>query len=154
VADSLSDAQVMVLDGGSCPVGIESTVVDCTGSRPVILRPGSITAEEIEAVAGSVELPEIQNAPAKTILRSPGLLSRHYAPTLPLRLNVTMVHRREALLAFGQPLSGALHTIQLSSTGDLEEAARHLFAALREADRPEEFSGIAVMPIPDHGIGT
>ena len=86
-------------------------------------------------------------------LRSPGQLESHYAPRLPVRLDTAEVAPDEALLAFGpEPPAGALATLNLSPGGDLDEAARNLFAMLRELDR----SGarrIAVMPVPARGLG-
>ncbi|HZT52524.1 MAG TPA: Sua5 family C-terminal domain-containing protein, partial [Stellaceae bacterium] len=77
----------------------------------------------------------------------------HYAPRRPLRLEARTVAGDEALLAFGpDPPAGAARTLSLSVTGDLVEAAANLFAALRALDRPE-FAVIAVMPIPEHGLG-
>ena len=83
---------------------------------------------------------------------SPGRLKRHYATAKPLRLNATAADGDEALLAFGAPLIGAHVTLNLSAAGDLVEAAAHLFAMLRQLDG-EDVAGIAVMPIPSHGLG-
>ncbi len=86
-------------------------------------------------------------------LRSPGQLASHYAPTLPLRLDVTEARPGEALLAFGPDAPpGFAEMLWLSRSGDLAEAAANLFAMLRRLDR-SVFSGIAVMPIPEHGLG-
>jgi L-threonylcarbamoyladenylate synthase len=138
-----------VLDGGPCRVGVESTVLDLTPQRPTLLRPGGVTIEAIEAIIGTVERPKDN----PTAPRSPGMLASHYAPSLPLRLDASRVAPGEALLAFGaRAPRGAAATRWLSRSGDLTEAAAHLFAALREVDRPE-YSGIAVMPIPEHGLG-
>jgi L-threonylcarbamoyladenylate synthase len=133
-----------VLDGGPCKVGIESSVLDLTGAAPRLLRPGGVTAEQLAAIVGPLA------APTEATLRSPGMLAQHYAPTLPLRFDATGFEPGEALLGFGPNASGA--TLNLSPTGDLVEAAAHLFAYLRALDRPE-FSGIAAMPIPEHGLG-
>jgi L-threonylcarbamoyladenylate synthase len=137
-----------VLDGGSCAIGVESTVLDLTGPTPTLLRPGGITKEALEQIIGSLARPGADEAP-----RSPGLLASHYAPSLPLRLDATKVQADEALLGFGpNPLEGASETRNLSSEGSLTEAAANLFTSLRALDRPE-FSAIAVMPIPDQGLG-
>jgi L-threonylcarbamoyladenylate synthase len=133
-----------VLDGGPCQVGIESTVLDLTGAAPRLLRPGGITAEQLMAIVGPLA------AATETTLRSPGMLAHHYAPALPLRLDAVGARPGEALLGFGPDAAGA--TLNLSPSGDPVEAASHLFAYLRALDRPE-FSGIAVMPIPAHGLG-
>ncbi|MFN3462426.1 MAG: Sua5 family C-terminal domain-containing protein, partial [Oceanibaculum sp.] len=128
--------------------GLESTVVDTTGDRPVLLRPGGVTLEALERVAGPVITPESDpDSPT-----SPGQLASHYAPALPVRLNATGVNPDEALLAFGQALPGAAVTLNLSETGNLEEAAANLFALLRALDRPG-LAGIAVMPVPETGLG-
>jgi L-threonylcarbamoyladenylate synthase len=152
VAESLGDRVALILDGGPCTVGVESTVLDLTGARPVLLRPGGATREAIEAVAGGIgvsdALPE-GDAPRK----SPGQLQSHYAPARPVRLEATTVDRDEALLAFGpNPPAGARHTLNLSVAGDLGEAAANLFAHLRALDRPE-VARIAAMPVPHTGLG-
>jgi len=149
VREELGDKIAAILDGGPCRVGLESTVLDLTGERPVILRHGGITRAAIESAIGSVdEALADDNAP-----RSPGMLSSHYAPSLSVRLNATTVQPGEALLAFGGDLPpGAAEIRWLSRGGDLTEAAANLFAHLRSLDRPE-FSGIAVMPIPEDGLG-
>lgn len=141
----------LVLDAGPVAVGIESTVLDLT--RPAsarILRPGGLTRAAIEAVLGPLD----DGAPAGDgPLRSPGLLARHYAPKTPLRLDATSVEPGEALLAFGpRPLEGAAHTLNLSETGDLDEAARNLYAMLRTLDALGA-RRIAVMRLPGDGLG-
>ena len=141
----------LIVDGGPCPIGLESTVLDLTCAPPRLLRPGGITREQLEAVIGRLAGPD--QASGATRLRSPGQLASHYAPTRPLRLDVAAVAADEALLAFGpRPPEGAAITLNLSERGDLEEAAANLFAMLRALDRPE-YRAIAVMPIPAHGLG-
>jgi len=137
-----------VLDAGPCRVGVESTVVDLTGKTPLLLRPGGIATEELEALLGPLAVPSPEEAP-----RAPGMLASHYAPRLPLRLNVTSVDAGEALLAFGPDApSLAKETRWLSKSGDVDEAAANLFSMLRALDRAD-FTAIAVMPIPEHGLG-
>lgn len=136
-----------VLDGGPCRIGVESTVVDLSTAQPVLLRPGGLTREQLEAELGP--LADAGNADAP---RSPGMLERHYAPALPLRLAATTVAPDEALVAFGEPLPGAAATMNLSPSRDLTEAAANLFAALRALDLPR-FKALAVMPIPETGLG-
>ncbi len=141
-----------VLDSGPCPVGVESTVLDLTGPRPVLLRPGGVTREAIAAVIGAVD----SGAPPAAAPRSPGLLASHYAPALPVRLAARAAGADEALLAFGPPPGGARAVFQLSESGDLAEAAANLFAGLRaldESGRRLGLRGIAVMPVPDSGLG-
>ena len=147
VLDELSGHIAAVLDGGPCHVGIESTVVDLSQPQAALLRPGGVTREQLESVLG--RLADVADAGAP---RSPGMLERHYAPARPLRLNATAVASDEALLAFGPPLPGAGATVNLSPARDLTEAAANLFAALRTLDQPR-FTTIAVMPIPEAGLG-
>jgi L-threonylcarbamoyladenylate synthase len=142
-------APALILDGGPCPIGIESTVLDLTGPTPVLLRPGGITRENLAEIVGAVEAAPAGDAAP----RSPGRLPSHYAPRLPVRLDATAARPGEALLAFGpEAPPGFPEVLFLSRGGDLAEAAANLFAMLRRLDRPE-FSGIAVMPIPERGLG-
>jgi L-threonylcarbamoyladenylate synthase len=149
VAAELDEDVSLILDGGPCRVGIESTVLDLTGAVPVMLRPGGVPIEELGQVLGHIDTAvESENSP-----RSPGQLPSHYAPGLPMRLDVTSARPGEALLAFGRVAPpGFAEMLCLSRTGDLAEAAANLFAMLRRLDRPE-FAGIAVMPIPEEGLG-
>jgi L-threonylcarbamoyladenylate synthase len=161
VLDGLDGRIAAVIDSGPCQVGVESTVLDLSAPRPVLLRPGGLTREAIEALIGPVEQPAFATAAhapsgAGGGLAAPGLLASHYAPTLPVRLNATTVAADEALLSFGPPLAGAGLVCSLSETGDLTEAAARLFAALRWLDDKGGRAGltrIAAMPIPDHGLG-
>jgi L-threonylcarbamoyladenylate synthase len=151
VLDELDGRIAAVLDGGPCRVGIESTVLDLTAPHPRLLRPGGVAAEALEEAIGPLERGDPTDDAAAP--RSPGMMESHYAPALPLRLGATKVEPTEALLAFGpRAPRGAKEVRWLSRRGDLVEAAAHLFAALRALDRPE-FSAIAVMPIPEHGLG-
>jgi L-threonylcarbamoyladenylate synthase len=132
-----------ILDAGPCAIGVESTVLDLTGAQPALLRHGAVTAEELTALLGPL-------APAAGgAIRSPGMLASHYAPALPLRIDAVDARPGEALLGFG-PAPGA--ALNLSPAGDLVEAAANLFAHLRALDRPA-FAAIAVMPIPERGLG-
>ena len=152
VAEELGDRVALILDGGPCAIGIESTVVALLGGESVLLRPGAVTMEEIEAAIGPLAHAGEQGRP-----RGPGMLASHYAPDLPLRLDATELRAGEALLAFGpHPLAGAALSFNLSAAGNLEEAAAQLFTALRRLDRDgrrKGLIGIAAMPIPDRGLG-
>jgi L-threonylcarbamoyladenylate synthase len=148
VAATLGDKVAMIIDGGPCRVGIESTVVSLLQATPRILRPGGVTAEQL----GEVLQMTVEAGSESGPLHSPGQLESHYAPILPLRLNADSVGDGEALLAFGAKPPTAGLSRNLSTSGDLEEAAANLFAMLRELDRPD-FSRIAVMPIPETGLG-
>lgn len=152
VAESLGERVPLILDGGPCLVGVESTVLDLTGATPVLLRPGGATREAIETVIGPIALSGA--LPTGSAARSsPGQLASHYAPSRPVRLEATSVSADEGLLAFGpHPPAGAMLTYNLSPTGDLTEAAANLFAQIRALDRPG-IARIAVMPIPQTGLG-
>jgi L-threonylcarbamoyladenylate synthase len=146
VAQSLGDRVDLILDGGATPLGLESTVIGFDGGRPVLLRAGAIARADIEAVAGSL-------APAGAKIQSPGQLASHYAPRAPLRLDAMTVRNEEALLAFGPLIPpGACRMLNLSVSGDLKEAAANLFAMLHTLDA-DGAAAIAVMPIPNIGLG-
>ena len=164
VAASLGKAVDLILDGGPCPGGLESTVLSLAGETPVLLRPGLVTRAAIEAVIGPVQAADPASAgatppeaPLESPLESPGLLASHYAPRAPLRLNAADALRDgEALLAFGDvPESGPVGYAavrNLSPAGDLIEAAANLFRLLHELDALEP-AGIAVSPVPEDGLG-
>jgi L-threonylcarbamoyladenylate synthase len=141
----------LILDGGAASVGLESTIVDLSDHRPTILRPGIITAEALSEVLGEDILTTSQSSDRP---KAPGAMQRHYAPSLPLRLNVEAPSDGEALLAFGESgiKSSTPTLLNLSPTGNLVEAAANLFHMLRLLDQPS-LKGIAVMPIPEVGIG-
>ncbi len=151
VAESLGDKVALILDGGPCRIGVESTVIDLSGDEARLLRPGGVARADIEAVIG----PLAAGGEDAAAPRSPGLALQHYAPSLPLRLDARGGPERpgEALLAFGaEEPPGYAAVRNLSPGSDLSEAAANLFAMLRELDRPE-FAGVAVMPIPETGLG-
>lgn len=143
VKEEFGDKLAMIVDGGSSFLGIESTVLDITGEVPVILRPGSITAEKIEKV---IEEKVATQGDGK--IKSPGMLESHYAPNATLRLNATEKKPEEMMLAFGKNVKGDMN---LSANGDLLEAASNLFWMLRALDKNTKH--IAVMPIPMEGLG-
>lgn len=142
----------LIVDGGPVSVGVESTIVGCSGA-PVLLRPGGTPRADIEAVLG-VSLGRIELAPGHDSPLAPGMLESHYAPKAAVRLNATDLEKDEALLAFGEALPGARpeRTLNLSPRGDLIEAAANLFSHLRALDETGA-RAIAVMPIPTHGLG-
>jgi L-threonylcarbamoyladenylate synthase len=156
VAESLRDRVGLILAAGRCPIGLESTVLDLTGADPVLLRPGGVTREELEALLGTKVLtPEHQPPGADPDApKSPGMLASHYAPGCPVRLGAHDAAADEALLSFGPDtfVRGGAARLNLSPQGDLFEAAANLFAMLRALDRPEH-SAIAVMSIPEQGLG-
>ncbi|MEN6541720.1 L-threonylcarbamoyladenylate synthase [Parvibaculum sp.] len=145
-----SELLSMVLDGGPCPLGLESTVIGFPESgAPTLLRPGAIAREEIERVLGR-PLAAADVASGEAGRSSPGQLASHYAPRARLRLNATETRDGEILLGFGPAKNAVLN---LSPTGDLREAAANLFAMLRALDEKAHGKGIAVTPIPSNGLG-
>ncbi len=174
VIDQLGQDIPFVIAGGACEIGVESTILDLRDpDRPVILRPGAILAKDITAATHqSVTMDDSvvddfnddMNNGANNNPVSPGQLAKHYAPATPLRINAVEVGENEALLAFGSTKFMSVaghggvdqlpddHVKNLSKDGDLYEAARNLFTYLAQLDRLNADS-IAVMPIPDDGIG-
>ncbi len=139
----------LIIDGGPCLVGLESTIIDLSEESPKLLRPGKITQEDLIPFIGEF----FNNSLEAEVIKAPGQLKRHYAPSLPLELNVQQVNEKQALLAFGpSPLLGAKKTLNLSVSANLIEAAANLFSMLHELDNTE-FKSIAVMPIPQYGVG-
>jgi len=146
VLEDLDHVIAAVLDGGPCTIGLESTVIDLTDDTPTILRQGGIPQEDLEEVLGPIRIAGVDdNAP-----KSPGMLSRHYAPSIPMRLNAQDIQFGETLLAFGP--DAPQNALNLSSNGNLTEAAANLFSMIRLLDDPI-FSAIAVSPIPETGLG-
>jgi len=147
VAEGLGARVDMILDGGPCFLGVESTVCGIFGEEVIQLRPGAVPRDAIEKVIGKLSDRALDEK------HSPGQLARHYAPRTKLRLNAETVTAGEALLAFGPdvpPHDGPSRN--LSPSGDLGEAAANLFAMLRELDASGA-SSIAAMPIPSSGLG-
>jgi L-threonylcarbamoyladenylate synthase len=149
VAADLGERVAVILDGGPTPLGLESTVVDVTSKVPVVLRLGAVTREALARVLGR-PIEVAGGDPAAPA--SPGMLARHYAPAATLRLAARDVQPGEALLAFGPSLPHRGAMVNLSPSGDLVEAAANLFAALRRLDASGA-KAIAVMPIPEQGLG-
>jgi L-threonylcarbamoyladenylate synthase len=146
VAEEFGESVDLILDDGAAILGLESTVLGFDDDKPVLLRLGAMAREDIERIAGPLAAPGAK-------ISSPGQLVNHYAPRASLRLNARDVKPGEALLAFGVAVpEGAVMTLNLSATGDLKEAAANLFAALRELDASGA-GAIAVMPIPERGLG-
>ncbi len=151
VAEDFAADSLLILDGGACAHGLESTILACNADGTLtLLRPGAIASDAISAATG-MRLTIPQSNP--NIPTAPGQLASHYAPRAGVRLDAVIVHPGEALLAFGpKPLATSGPVINLSPTADLIEAAHNLFAALRTLDATG-VSAIAVMPIPATGLG-
>jgi L-threonylcarbamoyladenylate synthase len=157
VQAELGDAVPLVLDGGPCTVGVESTIVDCTGESPRVLRLGGVTGERLHAILGS-ELP-IGGA-----TRAPGTLASHYAPRARVEVvdEADLVRRARHLVGAGEHvgvLTGRAvqqpvppRTVTLATPPDAEEYARVLYAALREAD-VLGLDVVLAVPPPPTGIG-
>jgi L-threonylcarbamoyladenylate synthase len=145
----------LIVDGGAVAVGVESTIVGCF-EQPLLLRPGGVPREDIERVLGrALAQPpaDIESDAGQPL--APGMLASHYAPRARVRLNAGTIEPGEALLAFGSLPAGvdrAAVVMNLSARGDLNEAAANLFGYLRSLDAKAP-RAIAVMPIPDEGLG-
>jgi len=145
----------LIVDGGPVEVGVESTIVGCF-DNPMLLRPGGLPREDIERVLGHglrQAPPDAESDSGQPL--APGMLASHYAPRTRVRLNATSIVAGEALLAFGPPVADAdkaAAVMNLSAQGDLTEAAANLFGYLRALDARAART-IAVMPIPNHGLG-
>lgn len=156
VAADLSGRIDLIIDGGPVNVGVESTIVGCFDT-PILLRPGGLPREAIERVLGrklARPADDASHEPSQPL--APGMLASHYAPRTKVRLNAREVTAKEALLAFGPDhvpgMDHAVAVMNLSTRGDLNEAATHLFGYLRTLDA-KGATTIAVMPVPDHGLG-
>ena len=156
VAESpLAEHVALILEGGECPVGLESTIVgfDEEGGA-TLLRPGGIAREDIERVLGA-PLRRPHKAEEKTAAQhpaAPGQLTSHYAPRAQLRLNAPHPQPGEMYLAFGPEAPKNVPGLNLSPTGDLAEAAANLYAYLHILDETG-VDTIAVAPIPEEGLG-
>ena len=135
----------LVLDGGRCPVGVESTIVACLDGTVAVLRPGGIATEAIEATLGR------RLDPPGAAITAPGMLASHYAPNARLRLDASTLRGTEVGLDFAGRLGGAA-ALDLSPNGDTREAATNLYAYLRALDATGPAT-IAVAPIPSDGLG-
>jgi L-threonylcarbamoyladenylate synthase len=155
VREQLGDQVDLILDGGPCPVGVESTIVSFSENKPRLLRPGGVSLEEIETSIGKVEISSIKDKPS-----APGMLSRHYAPRTPIVLDWreesldSYKGRRIGLLAFREPDKSLNfnHIEVLSKKGDLREAAASLFAAIRRLDALS-LDLILAETVPEIGLG-
>ena len=149
VQESLGNKVDMILDGGPCKIGVETTIIDLTTPQIVMLRAGGLSKEELEDYTG--ENVYISHGDANKP-SAPGQLLKHYAPRMPMRINVSEddVKEDEFFIGFGKVKKANLN---LSPSGDLNEAATNLFAYMREAETHQEYKGIAMSPIPQTGLG-
>ncbi|HTX72817.1 MAG TPA: L-threonylcarbamoyladenylate synthase [Rectinemataceae bacterium] len=168
VAAQLGDRVDLIVDGGTCHIGVESTVLDVTVDPPVVLRPGGMEIEAIEALIGPVAIGGRGSAPPRPL--SPGQLDSHYAPRTPLRLlpvdeivtqvatldsslrRAALLFREESLSRLGDAARKFAEIRLLSASGDMVEAAARLFLELHELD-DRRFEEIWVEPVPERGLG-
>ena len=146
----------LIIDGGPVEVGVESTIVGCF-ETPILLRPGGVPRETIERVLGhSLDSAPVEPESEAGRPLAPGMLTSHYSPHTPVRLNAQDIAPGEVLLAFGNAdvpgKDKAAAVMNLSERGDLAEAASRLFGYLRSLDAAGA-RAIAVMPVPHHGLG-
>jgi L-threonylcarbamoyladenylate synthase len=137
---------LFILDGGDTHVGLESTIMDLTSEVPVLLRPGGLSREMIESVIGPL------GTSPTNLIKAPGMMTSHYAPSLPLRLNASEPLTGEAYLAFGKTIHKGKNVLNLSPSRNLTEAAANFFRMLRLLDC-SACHRIAVAPIPFTGLG-
>ena len=155
VREQLGDQVDLILDGGPCPVGVESTIVSFSENKPRLLRPGGVSLEEIEAMIGKVEISPIKDRPS-----APGMLPRHYAPRTPIVLDWDEKHldsykdKKIGFLAFQEPENFLKfeHIEVLSKKGDFREAAANLFSAIRRLDALH-LDLILAEAVPEAGLG-
>ena len=136
-----------VLDGGQCKIGLESTIIDLTG-KPTILRPGSITSEEIYKIIKK----KITIKTNSKFIKGPGQLKSHYSPGIPVKMNKKYARGNQALVGFGRKFKNKKNHFNLSKNGNLNEAANNLYKTLRKI-KNSGFKSIIVNKIPNTGIG-
>ncbi len=156
VADQLADRGLAgIVDGGSCDVGVESSIISLVGEIPTVLRPGAITPEMVEKILGKVAIKESSSQPGKP-MTAPGQCDTHYRPQVPLFYGDvpagTKLPKHTARMAFGSTSGPIPPTVNLSETGDMLEATAKLYAYMHDLDLPE-YDLILVDPIPNVGVG-
>ena len=137
----------IILDGGKCKIGLESTIIDLTG-KPAILRPGKITKEKIEKVLNK----KIKIKKNFKKINAPGQLKLHYSPGIPVELNKKNINKQQALIGFGKKFKIGKNYFNLSKKGNLKEAANNLYETMRIIKK-RRFKSIAVIKIPNKDIG-
>ena len=147
VFDEFGKKIKIILDGGKCKIGLESTIIDLTG-KPSILRPGKITKEKIEKILNKkIKIKKIFKK-----INAPGQLKLHYSPGIPLEMNKKTINKQQALIGFGKKFKIGKNYFNLSKKGNLKEAANNLYKTMREIKK-KKFKSIAVIKIPNKGIG-
>jgi L-threonylcarbamoyladenylate synthase len=146
VAEEFGNSIKMIIDGGSCKIGIESTVIDLT-TKPKILREGGLSSEVIEKFL-KMKLTENNNK----IIKSPGQIGLHYSPGIPIYMNREKSTKDGALIKFGNKNYGNQNTFNLSTGGSLKEAAKNFFNTLRII-KNKKFKSISINKIPNNDLG-
>lgn len=158
VLDQLEGRIDGVLEGGDCEVGVESTIIDLTGPQARMLRPGGVSKEEIEALIGPLAILEGSRGEDGEAMPAPGTCKRHYSPDTPIQFAADAEVREDSrvgLIAFGKGKGrrrGFVKVVNLSESGDLHEAAAHLYSALRQMDLCG-LDYVVVEKVPDEGLG-
>jgi|TARA_B110000046_G_C12980459_1_gene393070 L-threonylcarbamoyladenylate synthase len=147
VANEFKNSLKIIINGGSCKIGLESTVIDLT-SKPKILRPGFIEPKAISKVLNK-KITIYQNS---KIIKAPGMLKRHYSPGIPIRLNQKKAEGNEAFIVFGKKYKKGKNIFNLSYKSNINEAAKNLYKTLRLI-KNKNYKMICVCPIPKVGIG-
>jgi len=147
VAQEFYNSVKIILNGGSCKIGLESTVVDLT-SKPKILRPGFIGVATISK-ALNIKISINNNS---RIIKAPGMLKRHYSPGIPMKLNQKKAKNNEAFIVFGKKYKKGKNIFNLSYKSNLDEAAKNLYKTFRLI-KNKNYKMICVCSIPQAGIG-
>ena len=147
VVDEFGNRVKFILDGGRCKFGLESTVINLT-NKPIILRPGNITSNEI----GNILKKKVKIKKSVKKISGPGQLKFHYYPGIPVKMNVKSPKKNQAFIVFGKKFKDRKHYFNLSNNGSLKEAANNFYKIMRKIKK-ENFKSIAVAKIPNVGIG-
>ena len=147
VVDEFGNKIKLILDGGQCKIGLESTIIDLT-VKPTILKPGSISAEKIQKILKKKIT--INNNPKK--IKGPGQLKLHYSPGIPIIMNRTHPEKNQAFIGFGKKFKHGKNNFNLSKNGSLKEAANNLYKIMRKIKK-RNFKSIAVTQIPNIELG-
>ena len=147
VVDEFGNKIKLILDGGQCKIGLESTIIDLT-VKPTILRPGSISVEKIQKILKKKVT--INNSPKK--IKGPGQLKLHYSPGIPIIMNRKYPEKNQAFIGFGKKFKHGKNNFNLSKNGSLKEAANNLYKIMRKIKK-KKFKSIAVTQIPNIELG-
>jgi len=147
VFDEFGKKIKIILDGGKCKIGLESTIVDLTG-KPSILRPGKITKENIEKILNK----KIKIRKIFKKINAPGQLKLHYSPGIPVEMNKKSINKQQALIGFGKKFKIGENYFNLSKKGNLKEMANNLYKTMRKIKK-RRFKSIAIIKIPNNDIG-